>query len=160
MCELPISPEGLVAPFLFPLRQKEGVPGTRTLRDDERMYSERLMTLFRGATHAGELPGETHRGVAGTPGCGPYIVLGLRVEDGVVRQARFRTYGCPAAMACAEVVCAVSEGRPLALLQALTAADVNHLVGGVPDGKEHCPELAAQALARAAGAAPAEALPQ
>jgi len=120
------------------------------------MYSERLMTLFRGATHAGELEGQTHRGVAGAPGCGPYLVLGLRVEGGVVRQARFQTYGCPAAMACAEVVCAMSEGRPLALLQQLTAADVDRLVGGVPEGKEHCPELAAQALVQATAAATAE----
>jgi NifU-like protein involved in Fe-S cluster formation len=120
------------------------------------MYSERLMTLFRGATHAGELEGQTHRGVAGAPGCGPYVVLGLRVEDGVVRQARFQTHGCPVVMACAEVVCVLSEGRPLVLLQRLTAADVNRLVGGVPEGKEHCPELAARALAQVTAAAPAE----
>ena len=114
------------------------------------MYSERLMALFHGATHAGELTEATHRGVAGAPGCGPYIALSFCVEAEVVRVARWETYGCPAAMACAEIVCRLSEGRPLSLLQRLTADDVNRLVGGVPEGKEHCPELAAQALTRMA----------
>ena len=63
----------------------------------------------------------------------------LKVEAGIVKAARFRTYGCPSAIACGEAVCTVSEGRELARAQALTAADVTHLVGGVPEGKEHCP---------------------
>jgi nitrogen fixation protein NifU and related proteins len=119
------------------------------------MYSERLMTIFRGATHAGELAEATHGGVGGIPGCGPYIVLSLRVDEGVVLEARFETYGCPTAIACAEMVCALCEGRTLSRLQVVTAADVERLVGGVPRGKEHCPALAVEALARVA---PLEAL--
>jgi NifU-like protein involved in Fe-S cluster formation len=72
----------------------------------------------------------------------------LKVEAGIVKAARFRTYGCPSAIACGEAVCTVSEGRELARAQALTAADVTHLVDGVPEGKEHCPALAAEALSR------------
>jgi nitrogen fixation NifU-like protein len=114
------------------------------------MISERLMRIFQGATHHGELPEATHRGVAGTPGCGPYIALAFLVEEGIVTRARFATYGCPTAMACAEIVCAISEGRSLAHLPAVSAVDVTVLVGGVPEGKEHCPALAAQALTNVA----------
>jgi len=114
------------------------------------MYSERLMALFQEAAHAGSAGGETHRGVAETPGGGPHLVLSLRVEGGMVREARFRTYGCPAAIACSEAVCAWSEGRSLADLARVTAGDVTGWVGGVPRGKEHCPELAARALAQVA----------
>jgi NifU-like protein involved in Fe-S cluster formation len=110
------------------------------------MSSDRLMRIFRGATHHGELPEATHRGVAGSPGCGPYITLAFRIEEGVVTQARFQTYGCPTAMACAEVVCTVCEGKLLSHLPAVTPADLTLLVGGVPEGKEHCPALAVQAL--------------
>ena len=110
------------------------------------MYSERLIALFHAAAHAGELRGETHRGRAGTPGQGPCLQLMLRVEDGCVREARYKTYGCPAAIACAEAACAWSEGRQLAELPAVTAAAVTRWVDGVPEGKEHCPALAAQAL--------------
>jgi nitrogen fixation NifU-like protein len=110
------------------------------------MYSERLMALFHAAAHAGELYGETHRGRAGTPGQGPCIQLVLRVVEGHVQEARYKTYGCPAAIACAEAACAWSEGRPLAELAPVTAADVTRWVDGVPEGKEHCPALAAAAL--------------
>lgn len=48
--------------------------------------------------------------------------LALRVEAGVVRTARFRTFGCPAAIGCAEAACGWSEGRPLAALAAVTPA--------------------------------------
>jgi hypothetical protein len=56
------------------------------------VYSQRLMTLFREAAHAGKAEAETHRGVGGTPGGGPYIVLSFRIAAGVVQEARFQTY--------------------------------------------------------------------
>jgi NifU-like protein involved in Fe-S cluster formation len=121
------------------------------------MFSERLMRIFQGATHQGELPEANHVGVAGLPGCGPYVILAFRVEEGVVTRARFETYGCPTAIACAEIVCTICEGRPLARLPPVTAADVTLLAGGVPEGKEQCPALAVQALSALAPlGAPAE----
>jgi nitrogen fixation NifU-like protein len=110
------------------------------------VYSERLAALFHRAAHAGTADGETHRGLGGTPGCGPYVVLSFRVTEDVVREARFQTYGCPAAIACSEAACAWSEGQPLAGLATVTAAEVTRWVDGVPEGKEHCPALAAEAL--------------
>src|SRR5262245_50372443 len=110
------------------------------------MYSDQLMRWFHGATHMGPLDKATHYGQGGEPGHGPYLQLWLRVEGGVVKAARWKSYGCPVAMACGEAVCAVSEGRRLEALRELTSEDVARLVGGVPEGKEHCPELAAAAL--------------
>ncbi len=105
------------------------------------------MALFRSQAHAGEVGGATHGGQAGVPGMGPWLTLRFRVEDGMVRRAGFTTYGCPVIMACGEAVCALSEGRQLAALQALVTAEVVcKSVGGVPEGKEHCPQLAARAL--------------
>jgi nitrogen fixation NifU-like protein len=118
------------------------------------LYSDLVMWLFESQAHRGApVEGETHCGVGGEPGCGPYIVLSLRVEEGIVRQAQWRTYGCPVSMACAEVVCARSEGEPLESLGDVTATEVTRWVGGVPEGKEHIPALAAEALGRAAGGA-------
>jgi NifU-like protein involved in Fe-S cluster formation len=127
--------------------------------EDKAMDADRRMELCRDATHLGRAVGETHRGVAGEPGCGPWLAISFRVAAGVVAEARFETYGCPTAVACGEIVCRVSEGRSLARLRSLTAEDVALLVGGVPEGKEQCPELAAEALARIRGrngAAPEE----
>lgn len=110
------------------------------------MYSERLRELFHSRAHAGNLEDATHYGEAGTPGQGPYIQLWLRVADGKVEAARFKTYGCPAAIACAEATAAWCEGRNFAGLGNVAAVQVSEWAGGVPEGKEHCPELAAQAL--------------
>ncbi len=109
------------------------------------------MALFRSQAHAGDVEGATHEGQAGDQGMGPWLTLRFRVEEDIVTRAGYTTYGCPVIMACGEAVCALSEGRPLAALQALvTAETVGMTVGGVPEGKEHCPELAAQALSAAA----------
>jgi nitrogen fixation NifU-like protein len=107
------------------------------------------MLLFQSQAHRGAVDDATHCGLAGEPGCGPFVALTFRVAGGRVEAAGWRTYGCPTAIACAEVVCVRSEGEPLASLAAVTAAEVTRWVGGVIEGKEHCPALAAQALARA-----------
>lgn len=110
------------------------------------MYSDRLMQLFHSRAHAGALDGATHAGSAGVPGQGPYITLQLRVESERVAVARYKTFGCPASIGCAEAVCAWSEGQEVARLRSVTAEDVAQWVGGVPPGKEHCPDLAAAAM--------------
>jgi nitrogen fixation NifU-like protein len=110
------------------------------------VYSERLQSLFHSREHAGSLPGATHFGEGGVRGQGPYIQLWVRCRGEEVEQARFRTFGCPAAIACAEAACRLGEGRALAEVRTLTAAEIQAEVGGVPEGKEHCPALAVQAL--------------
>jgi len=109
------------------------------------MYSERLRELFHRRAHAGRLESATHYGEAGTPGQGPYVRLWLRGDAGVVRAARYQTYGCPAVIACSEALCEALEGRPFADAAGVTPEQLAARVGGVPEGKEHCPQLAASA---------------
>jgi nitrogen fixation NifU-like protein len=120
------------------------------------VYSERLLTLFRNPAHVGTLADATHYGEGGVPGQGPYVQLWLRLREGRVKAASFKTYGCPAAIACSEALCESVEGRILAELRRVDAAEVTERVGGVPEGKEHCPELAAAALRAALEPAIAE----
>lgn len=110
------------------------------------MYSDQLRELFHSRAHAGKLEDATHYGEAGTPGHGPYMQLWLRVVEGVVVTARFKSFGCPAALACGEAVAAWCEGKAMGMLAGVTGTDVTGWVGGVPEGKEHCPELGARAL--------------
>jgi len=114
------------------------------------MVSDRLMELFRSATPQGPVPDATHRGAAGEPGCRPDVVVSFRAEDGVIRKARSQTYGCPTSVACVEIVCRISEGRLLSLFAERSPRDLSLLVGGVPEGKAHVPELVVRALARIA----------
>jgi len=114
------------------------------------VYSERLTALFRSRAHAGNLEDATCFSEAGTPGRGPYMRLWLRVEAGVVTCARYKTFGCPAAIACGEALCELVEGELLAPWAALSgeelATRITTQVGGVPENKAHCPQLAAEAL--------------
>lgn len=109
------------------------------------MYSVRLTELFHARAHGGDLPAPTHFGQAGRPGGGPWVQLNLQVNSGRVDAARWRTFGCPAAIACVEALCRWSEGRSLCDVQSVSAEQVVQWVDGVPEGKEHCPALAAQA---------------
>jgi len=119
----------------------------------KRVYSERLRTLFQNRAHAGNLEGATHYGEAGTPGHGPYMRLWLRVEAGIVTAARYKTFGCPAAIACGEALCELVEREPLTAWMTLSedefALRITTAVGGVPENKTHCPPLAVQAWRQA-----------
>lgn len=123
------------------------------------MYSECLLRFFHGRRHAGDVDGATHYGQAGVPGHGPFVQLWLRVRAGVVEAARYRTYGCPAVIGCCEALCEAVEGQRLAEIGPVTAERLTESVGGVPEGKEHCPQLVAEAFGRCAAAcAPDEAV--
>ncbi len=67
----------------------------------------------------------------------------------LVLRAAYRTYGCPAAVACASLLCELAIGREVERLLTLTPDDLVRLLGGLPEGKEECPRLALQALASA-----------
>jgi hypothetical protein len=136
------------------------------------MYSQRLLELFHNRRHAGRLEAATHYGEAGTPGQGPYTRLWLRVNDGAVEAASYQTYGCPAIIACMEALCREAVGQPWRLAgsaeygeraesvdsvdsversartwrpDGVSAERIADWVGGVPEGKDHCPALAAEA---------------
>jgi NifU-like protein involved in Fe-S cluster formation len=65
---------------------------------------------------------------------------------GRVRRAAYRTYGCPAAVACGSMTAQLATGRSVETLLELNARDIALLVGGLPRGKEHCADLAVRAL--------------
>jgi len=110
------------------------------------VYSDRLRELFHSRAHAGKLEDATHYGEAGTPGHGPYVQLWLRVDGGVVSQASYKTYGCPAVIGCSEALCEGLEGRPLSQAQAMPVERLIEWVGELPEGKEHCPALVSAAM--------------
>jgi nitrogen fixation protein NifU and related proteins len=116
------------------------------------MYSAVVQDHFHNARRVGPLVGATHTGTAGVPGEGPYLIVWLRVEAGVVREAAYRTFGCPAAIASASVLCELVVGEAVDVAARLSEADLVSALGGLPEGKEHCPPLAVGALRRAVAA--------
>jgi nitrogen fixation NifU-like protein len=113
------------------------------------MYSSIILDHFHNPRNTGPLEGATHYGVAGTPGDGPCMELWFRVKDDKIVEAAYRTYPCPAAIACGSVVAELAKNRSIEQIAPLTAADIARLLGGLPEGKSHCAELSEAALAAA-----------
>ena len=74
------------------------------------MFSDAVLTHVANPHHAGPLDGATHYGVAGTLGDGPYMEMWLRIESGQVRRAAYRSYPCPAAIACGSPSAELASG--------------------------------------------------
>jgi len=89
-------------------------------------------------------------GCEGKPGEGPFMLVVLKVKDDCIVDARFQTYGCPAAVACGEFVCNWVQDKSLSLALSISEADVIAGVGAPPLGREHCPGLAVKSLHKAA----------
>ena len=113
------------------------------------MYSETVQRILADPAHMGPLEGATHKGVAGVPGEGPYLILWLQVEGDKILQASFQTYGCPSAVASGSITATVLTGRTLQQAQLVEAGDILLLLGGLPPGKEYCADLGATALKEA-----------
>lgn len=113
------------------------------------MFTPIVQDHFYNPRNVGPLPEATHQGTAGMPGDGPYMLLWFQVDGDRILRAAYRTYPCPAATACGSMTAALATGRSVAQILQLTAEDLTRALGGLPEGKEHCPALAIQALARA-----------
>ena len=85
-------------------------------------------------------------GQAGVAGQGPHMIIVLKVCLDRVVQARFSTYGCPAANACCQCVCEEVEGKTTDEASQIDEAFITRSIGAMPLGREHCPGLAVTAL--------------
>jgi nitrogen fixation NifU-like protein len=113
------------------------------------MYNAIVQDHVYNPRHVGPLETATHQGLAGIPGDGPYMRLWFEVREGRILDAAYATYGCPAAVASGSVAAEVLIGRTVEQALLLTAADILLLLRGLPEGKEHCAQLTAEALQNA-----------
>ena len=110
------------------------------------MFSELAQRAISSPVNRGPLEGATHYGHSDTPGDGPYVQIWLIVEGGVIRQAAFKSPGCPSSTAAAGVLCTLLTGREVAKALELTSQDLVAVVGDLPEGKGHYVDRAVKAL--------------
>ena len=115
-------------------------------------YNDTVLDHFRNPRNAGDLADANAVGEDRNPVCGDHMRLMLRIEHGVIRQARFLTKGCGAAIATSSVATEMLTDRPLTEARTLTRQDFVDAVGGLPKSKVHCSVLAAGALKKALAA--------
>lgn len=129
------------------------------MADDAAEYNDTVLDHFRNPRNAGELTNANAVGEERNPVCGDHMRLMLRIEDDMIREARFLTRGCGAAIATSSVATEMLRNMRTADAAKLRRDDFVAAVGGLPKSKVHCSVLAAGALRKAldAHAAAAEA---
>ena len=110
------------------------------------MYSEKVMEHFRNPRNVGEIENADGVGKVGNPVCGDIMELSLEVEDGVIKDAKFRTFGCGAAIATSSMVTELVKGKSIDEALEISNKAVVEALGGLPPVKMHCSVLAEQAL--------------
>ena len=109
-------------------------------------YSAACIDHFTEPRNVGAVDLPDGKGSDANPSCGDRTTITLRVAGGRVGQARFRTFGCTAAIASASALTELATGRSLDEAAALEPADVLRALGGLPQRKEACALMAVGAL--------------
>ena len=112
-------------------------------------YSATLLDHCRHPRNVGEVENSPAVAQVGDPAHGDVLRLSLRIEKDTVIEARFKSFGCSAAIAAGSMVTEMITGRPVAEVERLTNRDVAEALGGLPEGKQHCSVLAEQAIQEA-----------
>lgn len=110
------------------------------------MYNEIVMDHFSNPRNVGVLEDANAVGLEVNPVCGDSMRLFLKIEDGRIRDARFQTAGCGAAIATSSMATEMLKGLTLEEARALTKEDIEDALGGLPGNKIHCSMLAIDAL--------------
>ena len=110
------------------------------------MYSEKVMEHFRNPRNVGEMENPDGVGKVGNPVCGDIMELSIKVVDGVITDAKFRTFGCGAAIATSSMVTELVKGKTIEEAVRISNKAVAAALGGLPPVKMHCSVLAEQAL--------------
>jgi nitrogen fixation protein NifU and related proteins len=108
-------------------------------------YSETVMDHFRSPRNVGRLEPCDASGVCGTSGNGPFMLFTARLAEGRIAEVRCQTFGCGPAIAAGSVLTELVTGRSLADTSTLSRDDLLAALGGLPEDKLYCADLAVEA---------------
>jgi len=110
------------------------------------MYTEKVRELFLNPKNMGMIKDADAIGEVGNPACGDIMKLYLKVEDNIIKDVKFKTFGCAAAIATSSQITEMAIGKTLDEAYAITMKEVAEELGGLPKLKMHCSSLAESAL--------------
>jgi nitrogen fixation NifU-like protein len=113
------------------------------------MYSAKVMDHFMNPRNVGEMPDADGVGMEGNPTCGDAMEIFIKVKDDRIVDAKFRTFGCGAAIAVSSMVTEMVKGKTLDEAMSLSKEAVAAELDGLPPQKMHCSNLGADALRKA-----------
>ncbi len=110
------------------------------------MYSEKVMDHFEHPRNVGELENANGVGTVGNPKCGDIMKMYLDIEDGIIKDVRFKTFGCGAAVATSSMATELIKGLTVEQALKVTNKAVMEALDGLPPAKVHCSVLAEEAI--------------
>lgn len=110
------------------------------------MYNDIVMDHFTDPRNLGEIPDADAVGNANNVADGDRITLYLKVNDDIITDIKFKTFGCGAAIAASSMLTVLAKGKTLNQAMSITNDDVNQALGGLPEQKLKCSNNAASAL--------------
>ena len=110
------------------------------------MYSEKVMDHFENPRNVGEIPDANGVGTVGNAKCGDIMRMYLKVENGIIQDVKFKTFGCGAAIATSSMATEMVKGKSLKEALQLTNKAVAEALDGLPPVKIHCSLLAEEAI--------------
>ena len=110
------------------------------------LYSEKVMDHFRNPRNVGMIEDADGVGEVGNAKCGDIMKIYLKIEDDIVVDAKFETFGCGSAIASSSMATELIKGKPVSDVQQLTNRAVVEALDGLPAHKVHCSVLAEEAI--------------
>ena len=110
------------------------------------MYNEKVMEIFKNPKNVGEVENYNAIGTVGNEVCGDIMQITMRIEDNVIKDAKFKTFGCAAAVASSSTATGMIIGKTIEEALKLTNKQVIEELNGLPPQKIHCSVLAEDAI--------------
>ena len=113
------------------------------------LYSEKVMDHFLNPRNVGVIEDADGLGEVGNAKCGDIMKIYLKIEDDIVKDVKFETFGCGSAIASSSMATEMIKGKPLDEVKELTNKAVTEALDGLPAHKLHCSVLAEEAIQNA-----------
>ena len=110
------------------------------------LYSEKVMDYFTNPRNVGKLDDADGIGEVGNARCGDIMKIYIKVEDGIISDVKFNTFGCGSAIASSSMATEMIKGKPITEALKLTNKAVAEALDGLPAHKLHCSVLAEEAI--------------
>ena len=110
------------------------------------LYSDKVMDHFLNPRNVGVIEDANAIGEVGNAKCGDIMKMYLKINDGIIEDVKFETFGCGSAIASSSMATELIKGKPVSEAMQLTNKAVAEALDGLPDYKMHCSVLAEEAI--------------
>ena len=110
------------------------------------LYTDKVMDHFEHPRNVGVIDDADGVGEVGNPVCGDIMKMYLKIDDDVISDVKFETFGCGSAIASSSMATEMIKGKPVSEVEQLTNKAVVEALDGLPDYKMHCSVLAEEAI--------------